>query len=335
MRPGACSAEGVVELPPDGLGLPVAAVRRGSAVARSTIPSTGRSRAVVPPGLVLREQPGADPVIWSAADATGVQDRLGVLEPGAIVEPPPHGARTTKPPSVPSSRTRNIASRATRTLQQVRPVLAGRGGKARPSQAGRPPRMAGSAGRPARRLAPAPRGCGTRSGPRNRSSRRAAGPRRWPPTAASDSRPTRRLDRCLGERHPDALPPPRRLDPDRADPADAAVDAQDARPDDPAVRLGDERVRLRVASREVEIDRRSPHSHGEGGGDRFDVGRRHRADAVQSHDPIVSSGSKGRCYRAPRRTRSEGEGDVWTRMIDLWKAWRPRTGRRWSGLACG
>ena len=78
-RSPARSAERVVELPPDGLGLPVAAGRRGSGGALPTNRSS-RSPAVAPTRLVLDEQAGADPLLRPAADAAGVEDRLGVLE---------------------------------------------------------------------------------------------------------------------------------------------------------------------------------------------------------------------------------------------------------------
>ena len=211
-----------------------------------------------------------------------------------MVEPPPHGARTTKPPSVPSSRMRQLAGLGRREgLQQVRPVLAGRrsGELGHVGQVRRrewpDPRVDRLVTQPGRLQDPIP-GLDLES---DLLVERAARVGRYQQQRPAAGR-LGGVDRRLGQRHPDTASPPRRLDPDRADPADAAVDAQHAGPDDLAVRLGDERVRLRVPRREVEIRPAiAPVRTDERGDDRLDVGWCHRADAWQRHEPIVAVSS--------------------------------------------
>ena len=82
------------------------------------------------PSLVLGEEPGADPVLPIAADATGVQDRLGVLEARRdrrAAAPRRTDHETAQRPVVAHEAERGLGRRE--GGQQVRPVLAGRGGR--------------------------------------------------------------------------------------------------------------------------------------------------------------------------------------------------------------
>ena len=130
----ACSAERVVELPPDRLGLPVQRVASDQA-GRSPRFGPARRQQSLQPGRVLDDQAGADAVLRPATDTAGMEDRLGVLEAG-------RDGRTAAPrrPDDEAAERPVVADQAVRRLgrcegfQQVRPVLAGRErSRARPS----------------------------------------------------------------------------------------------------------------------------------------------------------------------------------------------------------
>ena len=184
---GACAphlAEGVVELAPDGPGLPgergspgrgAAPARPRSSPRRPGARAPRRSRPGRRPGRADRDPSGAAaPRGWPRASSGS----------GAMVAPPPHGARTTNPPS-PSDRVvedradagvANARSRCRRSspvaARSRRPSRRGRrGGTGGPADpAGRRPRH-----RSRPRRSRAPRRRRSRSGARTRASRRAAG----------------------------------------------------------------------------------------------------------------------------------------------------------------
>ena len=265
------------------------------------------------PGLVLVEQarpgpacsgPGATRRAWRIASASS--------RSGAIVAPPPHGARTTNPPSEPSSRdedpsacpgARTRGSRCARSS----PVAARSSAVDRRQVRGfeRPdPRIGRS-----RRRARAPRGSGTRSGPRSRAARTAAGPH---PVATRTSvrQPAASAASIVAWVSARPRPCRRHAGSTQIVPIQAtgAVDGHDAGPDDRAVGVGDDRMRLRVAGREVEVragDRPSRRAAG-----RRRPGRRRRASSAGSRDssPADRSGRVG-YHRAhghpvPRRCRA-------------------------------
>ena len=141
---------------------------------------------------------------------------------GAIVAPPPHGARTTNPPSDPSAPLEARASCpvAAKARRRCAPVLAGR---ARVERGHRPPRSLG-AERADPRIRRAAAEAGRLQDPVRRLDlepeplvERPAGVGR-----DEDERPAAGglggVDRRLGQRHAEARAAPRRVDPDRADP---------------------------------------------------------------------------------------------------------------------
>ena len=153
----ACQPSAWLNWPQIALGLPGSGsprIRRGACHARSSRVASRRSR----PASFSASRPARTLLVRAAGDAPGVEDRHRRPRSGAIVAPPPHGARTTNPPSVPSSRSSDARRvRGGEGAQQVRPVLAGGGGvqgRHRAQVAGRNGRTRGSVARAveARRL---------------------------------------------------------------------------------------------------------------------------------------------------------------------------------------
>ena len=213
------------------------------------------------PGLVLCQEPAR--ILCSGPRPTRRACRIASASSrrGAIVAPPPHGARTTKPPTARRRPRGRSPSRARRRRPADAPgPRRSRRRRGRPSRPGRPPGTAGSAGRRPRRRGPAPRGSDTRSGPRSRAARRAAGRRRWRPGRASGSRPPRRRRSWPGSAPSRRHAAARRGRPRSCRSSRRSVDAHDAGPDDLAVGLGHERLRLRCRVTKSRLSRRSPQS---------------------------------------------------------------------------
>ena len=98
-----------------------------------------------------------------------------------------------------------------------------------------------------------------------------------------------RVDRRLGQRPADAVSSPRGVHPDRADPGGAPVDGHLPGPDDRAVGIGDHRIGLLMAGREVEVRATiAPGIAQHRGDDLIDVGGRHGPDRGTRHRPIVA-----------------------------------------------
>ena len=256
---GPRSADGVVELAPDRIGChervaadqPRGAPRRRSSRSRGD----GRCRPRSPPAD--RRGPGRRP----GRDPARVEDRHGILGRGAIVAPPPHGARTTKPPigrrrgsstAGLGRAKRGAGARGPRRSRRVE----GWPSPARSSRGMAGPRVARRA--PAAR---APRGSG-RTVWTSKPSCSYSGRPASVATRMSVRQPAvGRVDHGLGEGQAEALPTPRGLDPDRADPADRSVDAGDARSRRSAPSASATNGRVSGCSRtNSRLSRRSPQS---------------------------------------------------------------------------
>src|SRR6478752_4897480 len=79
--PAACSAECVVELPPDGLRLPAQRVSADQAGGSPRIGPSRRQQSLEP-GHVLRDEAGADALLGAATDAPSMEDGLRIFEAG-------------------------------------------------------------------------------------------------------------------------------------------------------------------------------------------------------------------------------------------------------------